>query len=434
MDTKINLLFDGTIIVDQFKKKTSSRSGVFFVALNMLKYFLKDSRYNISLCVFRENYSRAQRIMHFLPKKLEIIAIYNENAPAKNIESHKYRMRTSEGMIEKALWCLKIIKNLLKLPWYKYFSNNAYILKNFNVFLSPLYDRISDEIRKYPHIMQFILIHDVILFLNLSCYEDYRDDNAPLHNIFKNHSNDYYFFVSENSKWDFIRYADGRVDEKNMLVTYIASANNFIPVYDKERLFFVLKKHGIDFNQKSKYIFSFCSLEPRKNLIFTINCFIKFIQKNNIDDLYFLLGGAVWDRYKDIYLNETDNISNEYKNKIIHMGYVDDADVNILYSNSLFFAYISKYEGFGMPPLEAMQSGTPVITSNNSSLPEVVGEAAIMIDCESEEQCIKAFEALYYNENLRKDYIKKGIERAKFFTWEKAVNKMSNAIISEVSH
>jgi glycosyltransferase involved in cell wall biosynthesis len=112
---------------------------------------------------------------------------------------------------------------------------------------------------------------------------------------------------------------------------------------------------------------------------------------------------------------------------------VDDADVNVLYSNSLFFAYISKYEGFGMPPLEAMQAGTPVITSNNSSLPEVVGDAAIMIDCESEEQCVKAFETLYYNENLREDYIKKGIERAKLFTWKKTVGKMSEAIISQLS-
>jgi glycosyltransferase involved in cell wall biosynthesis len=148
--------------------------------------------------------------------------------------------------------------------------------------------------------------------------------------------------------------------------------------------------------------------------------------------LYFFLGGAAWDSYKGIYTKEINNISDEYKDKIMHLGYVDDGDVNVLYSNSLFFTFISKYEGFGMPPLEAMQAGTPVITSNNSSLPEVVGDAAIMIDCESEEQCIKAFETFYYNEDLRKAYVKKGIERAKLFTWKKTVDTMSEAIISQL--
>jgi glycosyltransferase involved in cell wall biosynthesis len=266
----------------------------------------------------------------------------------------------------------------------------------------------------------------------LNCYDNHSFNNFFLHEIFKKLDYDYYFFVSENSKHDFIRYASGRADEKKMLVTYIASSNNFVPLYDKGKLSFVLKKYKAGFDQEPKYIFSFCSLEPRKNLIFTIKCFIKFIQKNNITDLYFLLGGAAWESYKDRYKNEINSINDEYKNKIIHLGYVDDGDVNILYSNSLFFAYISKYEGFGMPPLEAMQSGTPVITSNNSSLPEVAGDAAIMIDCESEEQCITAFETLYYNEDLRKGYIKKGLERAKLFTWKKTVDKMSEVILSQL--
>lgn len=433
MGAKINLLFDGTVIAGSLINKTPSRSGVFFVALNLLKTFLNDTRYNISLCVCKEEYSKARRIIHFLSKKLEIVALYNEAASIKNIEVHKHNIQTSGNIFKKALCYLKIIKNLLKLTGYKYFKNNANILKNFNIFLSPSYETILEEIGKYPHIRRFILIHDTIPFLNLSCYKNDQFDTIPIHNIFKKPGNDYYFFVSENTKKDFIKYASGRVDEKKMLVTYIATAHNFFPQYDKEKLSFTFKKYRIDFNQKNKYIFSFCSLEPRKNLLFTIKCFIQFIQKNNIVDLYFFIGGAAWNDYKEIYINEINDINDEYKNKIIHLGYVDDADVNILYSNSLFFTYISKYEGFGMPPLEAMQAGTPVITSNNSSLPEVVGDAAIMIDCESEEQCVKAFETLYYNENLRKDYIKKGIERAKLFTWEKTVEKMSEVIISQIT-
>jgi glycosyltransferase involved in cell wall biosynthesis len=81
-----------------------------------------------------------------------------------------------------------------------------------------------------------------------------------------------------------------------------------------------------------------------------------------------------------------------------------------------------------MPPLEAMMAGTPVITSNNSSLPEVVGDAAITIEYNNEDQCIKAFEDLYFNEDLRKHYIAQGLERAKLFSWEKTVRSMTETI------
>jgi len=80
-----------------------------------------------------------------------------------------------------------------------------------------------------------------------------------------------------------------------------------------------------------------------------------------------------------------------------------------------------------------MQTGTPVITSNNSSLPEVVGDAAIMIDYDSEEQCIKAFEDLYFNEDLRKHYMEKGLERAKLFSWEKTIDKITKVIIENAT-
>ena len=110
------------------------------------------------------------------------------------------------------------------------------------------------------------------------------------------------------------------------------------------------------------------------------------------------------------------------------MGYVDDEDVNTLYSNSLFFTYISLYEGFGMPPLEAMSCGTPVLTSNTSSLPEVVGDAAIMIEPTDKKACIDAMKNLYFNENLRNELSKKGLEQAKKFSWEKSTKIIIDSI------
>ena len=201
-----------------------------------------------------------------------------------------------------------------------------------------------------------------------------------------------------------------------------------MPNYDKKALQIVLQKYGITYKPSDSYIFSLCSIDPRKNLLFTIACFVKFIQKHKIQNLYFYLGGGHFETFIAQFEEKLADFP-EYRDKIIRLGYVDDEDVNILYSNSLFFTYISQYEGFGMPPLEAMQAGTPVITSNNSSLPEVVGDAAIMVDYDSEEQCIKAFEDLYFNEGLRKEYIEKGLEQAKRFSWEKTVGIMAEAMI-----
>ena len=90
------------------------------------------------------------------------------------------------------------------------------------------------------------------------------------------------------------------------------------------------------------------------------------------------------------------------------------------------------YEGFGLPPLEAISCGCPVIVSNNSSLPEVVGEAGIMIDYDSDEQHIKAYESYYFNENLRKENSQKGLERAKLFSWEKCVDAMVDFIKANI--
>ena len=117
-----------------------------------------------------------------------------------------------------------------------------------------------------------------------------------------------------------------------------------------------------------------------------------------------------------------------YKDQIIQLGYVDDEDVPYLYSGAQWFIYTSQYEGFGLPPLEAMACGCPVITSNNTSLPEVVGDAGIMIDWDSDEQHISAYEKYYFDEEYRKEMSKRGLERSKLFSWENCVNSTLNII------
>jgi glycosyltransferase involved in cell wall biosynthesis len=105
---------------------------------------------------------------------------------------------------------------------------------------------------------------------------------------------------------------------------------------------------------------------------------------------------------------------------VIFTGYVADEDLPAFYNGASIFVFPSLYEGFGLPPLEAMACGTPVITSNRASLPEAVGDAGIMVDPDDIEGLAKAMVKLTTDEELRQTMIKRGLERVKLFSPEKA--------------
>jgi glycosyltransferase involved in cell wall biosynthesis len=105
-------------------------------------------------------------------------------------------------------------------------------------------------------------------------------------------------------------------------------------------------------------------------------------------------------------------------------GFVDDADLPALYAAADLFAYVSLYEGFGLPLLEAMACGTPVIGSNTSSLPEVIGEVGLQVDPRDVDAIARAMQQMIDQPELRERSIGLGLERAKTFTWEKAAREL----------
>jgi len=434
MKKQINILFDASILANYFKKD-GFRSGVFFAAYNVLKEFERRQIFNIIL-----SFSHYQHV-HKMKKdpffsKFSFITFFSKQEFFNNIKLHKNNIKVTFNIFKKLFFTYKIFKHCLYAFFYyliDYIHNNNNILKNIDVFFSPV-STIDQRIIKYTHIKKYFILHDIMPLLFPEYYptffftNDYINEFARSRSLNKEY---YYFCNSENTKLDYLKYYSDQLDEKKIIVIHHASSQNFFPNYDKIKLIAVFKKYKVEYNKNNNYIFSFCTLEPRKNLSFTMSCFIKFIKKNNINNLYYYLGGGQWNEFIHLLEEQIDNF-NEYSDKIVRLGYIDDEDVNILYSNSLFFTYISQYEGFGVPALEAMQSGTPVITSNNSSLPEVVGDAAIMIYYNNEEQCIKAFEDLYFNKDLRNYYINRGLEQAKLFSWEKTVDKMSDEIINNI--
>lgn len=124
------------------------------------------------------------------------------------------------------------------------------------------------------------------------------------------------------------------------------------------------------------------------------------------------------------------------QNRVIFKGRVENEELASLYRNAVFLLFPSLYEGFGLPVIEAMSCGTAVITSNSTSLPEVAGDAAVLVDPENTEEITNAINSLYFNEVERKNLIEKGLIQAKKFTWERTSNLISNHLrkIEKTNH
>jgi glycosyltransferase involved in cell wall biosynthesis len=177
------------------------------------------------------------------------------------------------------------------------------------------------------------------------------------------------------------------------------------------------------FGLKSPLVLGVGTQEPRKNHLGLIKAFHKAVSTGNKSTrpaMLALAGGSGW-LYK-----ETEQIVAELKleKKVRFLGHVSDLELMMLYSLADVFVFPSFYEGFGVPPLEAMACGTPVITSNTSSLPEVVGDAAIMVNPQKINEIASAMNRVLENKQLQEDLRQKGYTRAAHFTWVRSAQKM----------
>ena len=145
------------------------------------------------------------------------------------------------------------------------------------------------------------------------------------------------------------------------------------------------------------------------------------IAKPNIGDCKLVLGGARGWEYTKIFETVT-----EYglEQDVVFPGYLPAEDLPKLYSGAKAFVFPSLYEGFGIPPLEAMACGVPVITSDCSCLPEVTGSAAVLVNPKDSEQLADAMERILTDTDLRETCMRRGLERVKQFTWEQAADKV----------
>jgi glycosyltransferase involved in cell wall biosynthesis len=186
---------------------------------------------------------------------------------------------------------------------------------------------------------------------------------------------------------------------------------------DKNELKESLSKVITDINNKNFILYT-GTIEPRKNIKTLIKAFSKFRYKNDFNLV--LAGGLGW-KFSDI-LDYPKQLG--ISDKVFFTGYLPFDVFELLYNTAEIFVYPSYYEGFGMPNIEAMACGLPVITSNSSCLPEVVSDAAILFDPHDADELALKMELLVDNKELAEALRQKGFQRAKQFTWEGAGQKL----------
>ncbi len=223
--------------------------------------------------------------------------------------------------------------------------------------------------------------------------------------------------ISDSTKEDIVNFY--KIPEEKIQVIYSGVNDKMKPIGKDDK---VLKQIKEKYYLPDEFILYLGTIEPRKNIIGIIKAFLGVREKKKIK---LVLAGAFGWLYEDI-LKEAKN--SKFKDDIIFLGFIDDEDKVGLYNLAAVFVYPSFFEGFGFPPLEAMACGTPVVTSNCSSLPEVVGEAALMVDPFKPSEIAEALWLFLEDKNLRNIYKKRGLERARKFSWEKTGEKTLDAI------
>ncbi len=174
------------------------------------------------------------------------------------------------------------------------------------------------------------------------------------------------------------------------------------------------------FDLQQPFLFSVGTLEPRKNHSGLIRAFHEVQQRNKSSLMLAIAGGKGW------MYEETQNVVRELKleDRVRFLGRISERELITLYSLAEMFAFPSFFEGFGIPPLEAMACGAPVITSNTSSLPEVAGDAALLVDPHDIHAIADAIQRLAENAQLREDLRQKGYRQAQRYTWSGAAARM----------
>jgi len=310
----------------------------------------------------------------------------------------KIEIASIPGFVKRFYW------NSLKFPDIRTFAGDFDIFHSIEPLLPPVNKKKT-----------VLTVHD----LAYKKYPQFFESNVLKWDKFINrnvHSADAILVQSQQTKNDVKEFFN--VKEEKIHIIHLPVNSIFNSTADTETKSKIREKY----NLRHPFVLFVGTLEPRKNIPTLIRAFEKF-HKSLTSELNLVIVGKHGWLYDDII----NSINNSYeKNRIHYLNYLPEIELASIYQLAQFLIYPSLYEGYGVPVLEAMASGTPVITSNSSSLREVGEGAAILVDPTSVEELADEMTRLSDNQSLRNELSKKGLDRIKLFNSKTAAEKVLN--------
>ncbi|MBI3189636.1 MAG: glycosyltransferase family 4 protein [Ignavibacteriales bacterium] len=335
----------------------------------------------------------------------------NEQIQAPNLT--KVNIKGYERMVLNRWWENFLLPQHIEEHYADIYFSPAYalpFLPQFGKFVKhlPLPHSVKRLFNVHRSLKYVVTIHDLISFIHpeyftpkMRMWQHFFIPNAVK-------ISDKIIADSETTKEDILKFF--RVEKEKINVIAPWFDEKYKPVHDEQILKEVRQRYSIP----DKFILYLGTIEPRKNVVGLVKAYAmlpKFLQQE-----YTLAigGGLGW--YADRILSEIKHAKTE--GNVLLLDYVEHKHLPALYTLANLFVFPSFYEGFGLPPLEAMSCGTPVITSNNSSLPGVVGDAALLVDASSTEEIFQAMMKILTTPSLCTELKAMSLERAKQFNWK----------------
>ncbi len=326
----------------------------------------------------------------------EYILYAKDGIPGFEFPNAKLKLTKGKGIF----WHRNVAKDIKKEKIDLFFAPSSYIIPS----LLP------------KHIKTIIAIHDLVAFL---FPETHNKKATFIEKLFLKKAikkSDHIITVSENTKHDVIKKFK---PPKNQITTIYNSANPDYKPVPKESLKDFIKKT----NLPRKFFVAVGTLIPRKNYLNLLKA-LTILQETHPNHHLMIVGGKGWQNEEIHNLIRTN-----YLNKKVHLlGYLSTTSIRNLYNLATALVFPSFYEGFGIPPLEAMRCGCSVIASYTSSIPEVVGDAALLINPESPEEIAANMKKIIEDEDLQEDLKNRGLLQSKKFSWEDSAHKLLQII------
>jgi glycosyltransferase involved in cell wall biosynthesis len=268
-----------------------------------------------------------------------------------------------------------------------------------------------------PHMPLVVTLHDIIYLESISLFKKGGTWYQKIGNMYRRYvvprvvkKADKIITVSEFERkriHDFFGFPE---DDDRLVAIYNGVSEHFRKIADAVEL----RRVKALYTLPDRFLFFLGNTDPKKNTVGVLKAFSDYVKKSNDQDLYLVILDFAEAELEKLLLQIGDP---ELREHIILTGYVINTDLPAVYNLCSVFLYPSLRESFGIPMLEAMRCGTPVITSNTSSMPEVSGGAAYIVDPFKPEEITKGIEVLLTDEKLREKLTSEGIRQAEKFSW-----------------